>query len=382
MIDFYLPPAPTFLHRALKTSLLLVFSYIPINFEMSEDKIVTEKFSDEDFKDALQDFINDLREGKYGLKPLLRADASRIRKSLLGKWGLEFERVNVLTISTGYMKYVEELAKEGKLVEELRRAFSSISDEGYVEDSKIISVPMLNKLAPEFMEGVRVFGGIYMGGSVPSRMRFSRMKLGVHTACLGILGLWSTLFYADEKTEHYLFPNPKTLRGLIILDHIKGNLKRVIGALRGRPFMGYWTALLLTSLLTAETPAISRIIEIASLSKGEKRDDIIRQSLILFNESLALFADRLEENTRLKLITLCKRILDPDLKDIVIKISKSIILSAEGVIDPVRTAYNIARYTYLQSNINLEKTIGLTSRDVNRIVEALRYAWGKIKAGG
>lgn len=379
MIEFRLPPATTFLHRALKTSILLTLSYIPVRAEVGEDRIVSEEFNDEQLEKAIFDFANDLNRGRYGLRPLLRPDATRIRKSLLSAWGMERSRVNVVTvIIDGYLIYIHELARKERLVKEIKIAFSSISEKGYLNDASIISVPMLNKLAPEFMEGIRILGGVYMGGSVPSSIRFSRMRLGVHTTCLGLMGLWASLFFADQKTEYYLFPSPETIKGRIAIESLRNNLENVIRTLKGRPFTSFWTALLLTVLLTASTPDPSRKLEIATLTKGKQRDDILQQSILLFTKPLAIFADKLDRYTRRKLINLSRRGLslaeELRLSEASTEISRAIVLAIEGVIEPEEVSYHIARFTYLQSDLNFERAIGLMDQDVRNIVEAIIIA--------
>ena len=85
MVEFHLPPAATFLHRPLKTAILLTLGYLkaPSEPEVKEEVISAQDFSDSQLKDALEAFIKDLEGGVYGLRPLLRPDASRIKRSIL-----------------------------------------------------------------------------------------------------------------------------------------------------------------------------------------------------------------------------------------------------------------------------------------------------------
>ena len=267
MAIFVFPPSSTFLHRVLKTATILILSHTPISpqINIKEDRIEAEDVTDQQLQRAVHEFVKELMEGQYGLRPLLRADAQRIRGSIYRYWGKSSEeRVNVQNlIDTGYLNYIDRLADEGRLVKEVYRAFSEFSERGYERDAEIVAVPMLNKLAPEFMESVRILGGVY--GSVPSRSKFSTMRLGIHTTCWGIMGLWASLFYVDKNVEYYLFPNPDTLKGSIMYPLLVKNHKEIIGTLRGRPLTNFWVALLLSALKTVGTPAITRHFEVCLL---------------------------------------------------------------------------------------------------------------------
>jgi len=395
MAFFVFPPSSTFLHRALKTATILILSHTPISpqIDIKEDRIEAEDVTDQQLQRAVHEFVKELIEGQYGLRPLLRADAQRIRGSIYRYWGKSSEeRVNVQNlIASGYLNYIDRLADEGRLVKEVYRAFSEFSERGYERDAEIVAVPMLNKLAPEFMESVRILGGVY--GSVPSRSKFSTMRLGIHTTCWGIMGLWASLFYVYRRersvVEYYLFPNPDTLKGLIAHPILAENHKKIIETLRGRALTNFWVALLLTSLRTIDTPSIIRRFEIATLSIGGQREDIAQQSAPLFSEALALFADNLHERSVKawnSLINLARRALSARMEELgvaeaAMEICRQIVLAVDGVIAPEEVAYHIARFTYLQSNIALEKAIGLSPRDVEHIIQAIKVAREKTERG-
>ena len=384
-----LPPPQTFFHRAIKTAALLILRYVgpPAEVWVGEDFIVSEELSDEELASAIEKLVNALRNGEFGLRPNLRADAQRIRKSLFEAWGLDKQAtVNVESVvANGYLSYIKKLKEKGRLIDEVKAAFSSFSEKGYEEDAKLIRVPMLNKLAPEFMEAVRTPGGVYMRGSVPSTLKFSQMKLGPHSACWGLIGLWASLFYVNPKGEYYLFPSAETVVGTLAekaLEKLAENHKVVVSSLRGRPFTSFWTALLLTAILTVGAPDVARRFEFASLTKSGQRDDISQQSFLLFSKPLALFVDNLDDDTRERLRRLALRGLtergeELGVSEAAIEISRLIILALERVIEPEEVVYQTARFSYLQTNLELEKAVGLRYRDVENIVRAIYKAKGE-----
>ena len=178
----------------------------------------------------------------------------------------------------------------------------------------------------------------------------------------------------------------ETIKGLVSIGSIVDGFEKVIGALRGRPFTSFWVAALLTSLLTAKIEDPGRNFEIATLYKSGQRDDVAQQSALLFSKPLAIFADVLDEKTRDKLIRLAKRGLSVRAEEIGIdeaamEICRRIILALEGILDPDEVAYHIARFTYAQSDISLEKGVGLTHRDVNNIIEAIWVVKKRVETG-
>jgi hypothetical protein len=393
-LRFALPPHNTFFNLVLSTSLSLLASYVSPDVQptiMAGELELSHRPSDDSLCRAVGEFVGDLAEGKYGLMPPLGPDAARLgslraflSEALGASVGLRAE-----DLLKAYTEYVRSLAKRGRLVNELEGALSEFED-GYPKDAEACEIPMLSALAPEFMEGIRVLGTIGFK-AVSGKFSFSKMRIGPHSACLGIAGLWASLFAAEGNLEYFIFPYMSTAKLRVRVGEVREAAEKAAQTLRGCIPRSVPSLALAVALSTAGIPTPARRTVLVTVQRGGKRVDLMEQGLPLLLDPLLTFADKLykdeapqHEGTRQRLLRLMVAALrEPRataeeaqharrLHESGLRTSQLIYLALMGVLRSDEVRYELARLFYAQSDLAFEeyaKRRGafLAPRDVERI---------------
>jgi hypothetical protein len=303
-----------------------------------------------------------------------------------------------------YTKYVRSLARKGRLVDELEDALGEFKD-GYPKDAEVCEVPMLSALAPEFMEGIRMLGTIGFK-AVSGKFSFSRMRIGPHSACLGIAGLWASLFAAEGNLEYFIFPYMSTGKLRMRVGDARDAKRKEAQTLRGCVPRSISSLALAVALSTAGIPTPARRMVLVIVQRGGKRVDLMEQGLPLSLDALLTFADKLyqgeapqHEEVRQKLLRLMVAALrEPRaraeeaqnarrLHVVGLRASQLIYLALMGVLRPDEVRYELARSFYAQSDSEFEgyarrKGALLTPRDVERIATAIEEVSTKAEVLG
>jgi len=396
-LSFALPPHNTFFNLSLSTSLCLLASYVSPDIQsvITATKLVLPyRPSDDELCKAISSFVRGLTEGNYGLMPPLGPDLRRLdnlRACLSKVTGVDVgPRADDLL--KAYAKYACILAARGELVNELERALSEFRD-GYPNDATVCDVPMPSALAPEFMEGIRVLGTIGFK-AVSSRFSFSKMRIGLHSACLGIAGLWASLIAVGDNLEYFVFPYMSTSAGLKIKT---GDLRKVeeevAQALRGCVPRNIPSLALAVALTTAGIEVPMRRTILAIVQRGGRRVDLMEQGLPLSLDDLLNFADELcksksEETCKRLLRLVIEGLRGPragiedeqrarKLHEVGLKAAQLIYLALTRALRPDEALYWLARSLYAQSDAAFEdyaKRRGafLTPHDIECIEEAIK----------
>ncbi|MHC1637484.1 MAG: hypothetical protein ACXQTU_04870 [Candidatus Nezhaarchaeales archaeon] len=382
LLTLQLPPEDTFLHLVMKTAIAFIAAYSGADITVKGMHCEVEVFNDERLLDGLKAFYEHLKSGIYGLEPWIPATDKRDRLGgLATKLGFNAIKASASEILEKYISYAEERARRGVLIDELSEALGSFTNEGYVDDAALVKVPMLNRLAPEFMEALRVFGGAGLA-SVPRQLGFKRLVLGLHSTCIGIMGLWSSYAYTDGAVEHYVFPSKEAIKHKVtslMLEQITKSFKKFMEAVKNRPLINVNALMLINALSTAGAPSIARQYVLAVALRGGRRIELIEGFTPLFTDKLQEFADslaRLSQDTVSRLIHVAQRSLtraagDP-VADIALKICQTIVHAVIGVLRSSDAIHALARYTYAQENIEIARRLGLTIADVSNVAEVLR----------
>jgi hypothetical protein len=402
-LSFALPPRNTFFNLALSSSMTLLASYISrdITPVIGADAVVfPDKPGDSELCRAIRNFVDELRQGEYGLMPPLGPDFARLRnlRDFLSRVSGTTVELRAESLLDAYAKYTCELARKGQLVSELEKAFGVFKD-GYPNDAGICEIPMLTTLAPEFMEGARMLGTIGFG-SVSDRYAFSRMRIGPHSACLGIAGLWSSLVAAEDNLEYFIFSHVAAIK---IKDKVKeassGNIReakrRVAHILKGCTPRYIPSLSLAVALITAGIDPLARRMIWVVVQRGARRVDLMEQGLPLSLDILIMFADELyredklrEEETSLRLLNLIGASLrEPPagakdaqnarkLHDVGMRAAQLIYLTLTRVLDIHELRYQLARLLYAQSDLDFEnyavrKKAFLKPQEVERIASTI-----------
>ena len=408
-LSFALPPRNTLFNLALSASLSLLASYISPDLKpvIGAGKLeLPYRPSDGELCEAIQGFVGELTEGEYGLAPPLGPDFARLgdlRDFLSKATGASVE-LRVDSLLDAYAKYACELAKRGQLVNELEKAFGVFED-GYPNDAQICDVPMLTTLAPEFMEGVRVLGGVGLG-AVPSRYAFSRMRVGPHSVCLGIAGLWATLAAAQDNLLYFVMPYTPAAAPVRAEDQ-RNAQKKLMQALRGCVPRNVPSLVLAVALSTAGISEPARKTVLVVVQRGGRRVDMLEQGLPLSLDTVLLFANglyledqRLEEWERvvpklLKLVVAGLR--EPPagardaqcaqrLHEVGLRAAQLLFLTLTRTLRPHELRYELARLLYARSDVDFEECARrrgafLAPNDVERIVSAAERALLVAQAG-
>jgi len=372
LICFVLPPRGTLFNKSLVTSLILFSSYANPEEppQLYPQSIKIKVPDDEHVAHAIELLVNDLKNGSYGIQPQLGVDKNRLN-NLCSFFSEKIEKkvsVDAESILSAYVQYVKILAERKCLIKELQQAMNEFKD-GYPNDAKICNIPMLNRLMPEFMEGIRTFGGVGMS-SVSSRFQFSRMRIGPHSACFGIMGIWAGFIAFQDNFEYYIFPDFYVTPSLSKeISNISEVLRRIATELKRRPPTHLPTLALLVALSTIGFPKVSRMYEMVVISGGMFRIDLLESDFPLSSENYLAFADSLKntcesEATVKRLLNLLKSALEQPatgesllrkLRDIGLRTSQLITMCLMQAISPDQMAYEIARLFYAQSDIDFEK---------------------------
>jgi len=398
-LSFALPPRNTFFNLSLSTSLCLLASYVSPDIQsvITATKLVLPyRPSDDELYNAISSFVEELaRKNDYGLVPPLGPDLRR-----LDNLRAHLSKVTGVNVGPGadgllkaYVEYASKLAARGELVNELERALSEFRD-GYPNDAMVCDVPMLSALAPEFMEGIRVLGTIGFK-AVSSRFSFSKMRIGLHSACLGIAGLWASLIAVRDNLEYFVFPYMSTSAGLKIkTGDLREVEKRVARALRGCVPRNIPSLALVVALTTAGIKVLVRRTILAIVQRGGKRVDLMEEGLPLSLDDLLNFADELyelckSEETHKRLLNLViEGLREPragiedeqrarKLHEVGLKAAQLIYLALTRALRPDEALYWLARSLYAQSDAAFEdyaKRRGafLTPHDIECIEEAIK----------
>lgn len=395
LICFNLPPIGTLFNKSLATSLILFSSYVSsgetcilhpqsIEIEVSDDKQVA---------NAIEILVNDLKNGEYGIQPQLGVDKNRLGNLCSFFSGITGKKVDAdsESILSAYVQYVKMLAEKNRLIKELQEAMSEFKD-GYPNDAKICDVPMLNRLMPEFMEGIRTFGGVGVS-SVNPRFQFSRMRIGPHSTCFGIMGIWAGFIAFQDTFEYYIFPDfyvaPRLSKEISNAPKV---LKKVIAEIKMRPPTHLPTLALLVALSTIGFLSELRMYEMVVIFRGIRRVDLLESDFPLTSENYMAFADNLkhlcgDENTVERLLNLLRFALEQPpagetlsrkLHDAGLRVSQLITMCLMRVISINQVAYEISRLFYAQSDIDFErhakkKGAFLYPRDVSHIINTIEY---------
>jgi hypothetical protein len=408
-----LPPRNTLFNLALSASLTLLASYISPDLKpvIGAGRLVLPyRPKDEELCRAIQDFVGELARGEYGLAPPLAPDFARLGglRDFLSKVAGAAVELRAESLLDAYAKYACELAKRGQLVAELEGALSVFED-GYPNDAKVCDVPMLTTLAPEFMEGVRVLGGVGLG-AVPDRYAFSKMRVGPHSVCLGIAGLWATLVAAQDNLLYFAMPYTPTAVPVRAEDR-RDAQKRQMRVLRNCVPRSVPLLVLAVALSTAGISDPARRTVLVVVQRGGRRVDLLEQGLPLSLDTALLFADQLhledqkrrgegerEEGVVPKLLNLVAAGLrEPPpgardaqcaqrLHEVGLRVGQLLYLALTRVIEPYEVRYELARLLYAQSDLSFEdcarrRGAFLTPDDVELVVSAAEKALAIAQAG-
>jgi hypothetical protein len=401
-LSFALPPQNTFFNLALHAGLTLLASYISPDLMpvVGAGKLILHyRPSDEELCRAIKDFVSELAKGEYGLAPPLGPDIARLNslRDFLSKVAGATVEPRAESILDAYAKYACELAKRGQLVSELERALSVFED-GYPNDAQICDIPMLTTLAPEFMEGVKVLGGVGLG-AVPDRYAFSKIRVGPHSVCLGVAGLWATLMAAQDDLLYFAIPYTSTPFS-VKADNLRNAQKREIQVLRGCVPRSIPLLVLAVALSTAGINDPARRTVLVVVQRGGRRVDLLEQGLPLSLDTALLFAHELylkdqgrgvDERVMPRLLNLVTAGLrDPlrgardaecaqKLHEVSLRVGQLIFLVLTRVIEPYVLRYELARQLYAQSDLSFEECARrrgafLTPSDVEEVVSAAEKA--------
>ncbi len=374
-----LPPEGTTLNYALRTALLFLASYMGVNAEINGRIIEIDVPSEEALLDAVNSFIDDLAMRIYGLEPSLAMDRGRLGG--LAKF-LGVGRPLAHEILDGYRNYLRKLHEQGKLLDELQRALSRF-EQGYPEDRAIHDVPLLNRLAPEFMEGMRALGGVGLG-SVPAAYQFRQYRIGPHSACLGIAGLWTALAYTDGTTEYYVFPSLgralARAASASLLQQVKESQRRILGRIRGRPLTSPLIVALIIALSTAGASHEARGYELLTMMSTGRRAELVEAGLPLSSSLLFEFADRVaaeSEDSKERLVNFFASALSKAasswLQEAALKTANAVFLALECVIPASSVAYVLGRYV----SADTKGQTRLRRRDIEVMVKAIESVKAK-----
>jgi hypothetical protein len=337
--------------------------------------------SDSIVASSVRDLVDDLRKGVFGLRPSLKADAQRLKvlANFFSLKQINVKRIDAERVLMAYADYLDELAKQQRLISELSSALGRFMD-GYPVDARICNVPMLNKLMPEFMEGVRTIGGIGFG-SVPSRLGFSRMRVGPHSTCIGLIGLWSSLIAIQrrerQRLEYYIFPDLflQLRYGGVRARDVTDQHKIIVGGLRGCTPSNIAAQALFVSLQAAASPHRLTGYRSAVIGQGARRSDLYEQDLPLDIENLRCFADELvlleqsaKRRTHRRLQNLLRAALSEprgrdereerlsrQLHNAGIRIAQLIFMALTHSIGTEQLAYEAARLMYAHTDVEFER---------------------------
>jgi hypothetical protein len=408
-LSFALPPRYTFFNLALSAGFTLLASYISPDLMpvVGAGKLILPyRPSDEELCRAIKDFVGELAKGEYGLAPPLGPDFARLDdlRDFLSKVVGATVELRAESILDAYAKYACELAKRGQLVSELERALS-VFENGYPNDAQICDIPMLTTLAPEFMEGVKVLGGVGLG-AVPDRYAFSKIRVGPHSVCLGVAGLWATLMAAQDDLLYFAMPYTPTAVPVKADDRRKAQ-KRQIRVLRGCVPRSIPLLVLAVALSTAGINDPARRTVLVVVQRGGRRVDLLEQGLPLSLDTALLFADELyledqgrreDERVMPRLLNLVTAGLrDPlpgardaqcaqKLHEVSLRVGQLIFLALTRVIEPYVLRYELARQLYAQSDLSFEECARrrgafLTPSDVEEVVSAAERALTMAQTG-
>jgi len=408
-LSFALPPRYTFFNLALSAGFTLLASYISPDLMpvVGAGKLILPyRPSDEELCRAIKDFVGELAKGEYGLAPPLGPDFARLDdlRDFLSKVVGATVELRAESILDAYAKYACELAKRGQLVSELERALS-VFENGYPNDAQICDIPMLTTLAPEFMEGVKVLGGVGLG-AVPDRYAFSKIRVGPHSVCLGVAGLWATLMAAQDDLLYFAMPYTPTAVPVKADDRRKAQ-KRQIRVLRGCVPRSIPLLVLAVALSTAGINDPARRTVLVVVQRGGRRVDLLEQGLPLSLDTALLFADELyledqgrreDERVMPRLLNLVTAGLrDPlpgardaqcaqKLHEVSLRVGQLIFLALTHVIEPYVLRYELARQLYAQSDLSFEECARrrgafLTPSDVEEAVSAAERALTMAQTG-
>jgi hypothetical protein len=389
-LSFVLPPRNTLFNLSLSTGLSLLASYAnpDIQSVITADKLeLLHRPSDSELYKAIDGLVKDLIQGSYGLMPPLGPDSSRLRnlRDHLSKVTDTSVELRAGDLLKAYVGYASKLAEKRALVDELERAFSEFKD-GYPHDAKICDVPMLNVLAPEFMEGIRTLGTIGFK-SVSDRYSFSKMRIGLHSTCLGIVGLWTSLIAMQGNLEYFVFPHLSTLAGVKIrVGDLRDNEKRLAQVLRRCVPRNIPSLALAVALSTVGIQPYARKTVLVIVQIGGRRVDLMEQGLPLSLDTLLVFADKLYEKNERAHKRLLNLVIEglketPEqrarkLHEVGLKAAQLIYLALTQVLRPSETLYELARSLYAHRDMEFEdyaKKIGafLTPYDVECIFSTI-----------
>jgi len=402
-LSFILPPRNTLFNLSLSTGLSLLASYASPDIQsvITADKLeLSHRPSDSELYEAINGLVNDLTKGSYGLMPPLGPDFTRLSnlRAYLSKVAGTSVELRAEDLLKAYVGYARKLAEKRALVDELERAFSEFKD-GYPHDAEVCEVPMLSVLAPEFMEGIRVLGTIGFK-SVSDRYSFSKMRIGLHSTCLGIAGLWASLIAVQGNLEYFVFPYLSTLAGLKIrVGDLRDNEKRVSQVLRGCVPRNIPSLALAVTLSTVGIQPHVRKTVLVVVQRGGRRVDLMEQGLPLSLDTLLAFADKLyeksEEAHKRLLNLVVEGLREPPigardgqharkLHEVGLKAAQLIYLTLTRVLRPSEALYEIARSLYAQSDAEFEeyaKRRGalLTPYDVECVFSAIEEALAEVR---
>jgi hypothetical protein len=385
-LSIALPPRNTFFNLALSTGLSLLASYISPDIipVIGADKLVIPGSpSDNELSSAIEAFVEELRKGEYGFMPRLSSDINRLSDlgDFLSKVSGAAVELRADAILDAYAKYTRDLAKKGQLVSEFANAFSEFKD-GYPNDAAICEVPMLTMLAPEFMEGIRVLGTVGFG-AVSGKFAFSKMRIGPHSACIGIAGLWASLIAVEDNLEYFVMPymSAPGLKVKKVEEEKEGKIgdqrsamKNVMRSLRGCVPRYIPSLALAVALSTAGIAAPARRMVLVVVQRGGRRVDLMEQGLPISFDTILAFADELyredlqqgEDASQRLLNLVAEGLREPaprakdaqyarKLHEAGLRTAQLVYLALERTLRPYDLRYELARLLYAQSDAVFEE---------------------------
>ncbi|RLE49484.1 MAG: hypothetical protein DRJ31_04750 [Candidatus Methanomethylicota archaeon] len=393
-LTLHLPPEDTFLHLVLKTAITFIAGHAGIDIHVEGTYCEVSAYDDRILVKGFHELHEHLKEGAYGIEPWL-PDADRRDRlgNLASVFNLNVKDIRVSNIIDRYINYVKERATKEALIKELSDALGKFYDDGYLNDTKLVNIPMLNRLSPEYMEALRVFGGAGLA-SVPTSLGFRRLTLGLHSTCLGLMGLWIAHTYSNGAVEYYIFPSLEAVKHKVsakLLEQITKQSSNLMMNLKGRPFTSANVLALVTALSTAGAPPMARKYQAVIFMRGGRRVELIEGFTPLSIDKLHEFADILLEicsqrdlDTVNKLIRIARMALSKATGNITLdaslKICQNIVNATLGVVRFSDAVHVLARYSYAQENPDLAHRIGLTISDVDAISEALQRLESRYQA--
>ncbi|RLF03911.1 MAG: hypothetical protein DRK00_07865, partial [Thermoprotei archaeon] len=199
--------------------------------------------------------------------------------------------------------------------------------------------------------------------------------------------LWACLMAVERSLEYFIFPSAYV--GLQISgQQVRESLRRVVERVKRRPPSHVPALALIVALSTSGLPKMVRDYELAVVSRGMRRVDLLEQALPLTPENYLAFADALKrrsERTVNRLMNLMSSALEQPppgaemqrrLHDTGMRVAQLIAMTLAHALGPEAVRYEVARLFYAQSGTVFEEYARrrgalLDPRDVASLADAL-----------